>query len=303
MKAMVAARIGGPEVMALRDVPEPEADGRVLIEVASAGVNFADASSTLGKYAASPPPPFIPGFEVAGRDPSGRPVLALVTAGGYAEKVAAEPEFVFDAQGVDLVEAGGSLLVTFTAYLGLHHLARLRPGETVLVTAAAGGLGSTAVQTAKALGAGRVIGVASTEAKRRFALEQGADEALAYEDELPAVDLVVEGVGGETFDRAFKAIRHLGRVLTLGASSGTPPAIPSWDQLRRANVAICAMSFGMFRRAHPELVRSAGEGAIDLLRSGKVKPPVTRALPLAEAPEAHRLLTTRQTTGKLILLP
>lgn len=148
-----------------------------------------------------------------------------------------------------------------------------------------------------------MIGVASTEPKRSFALEQGADQALSYEDELPEVDVVVDGVGGEIFDRCLKAVRHLGRMLSLGASSGLPPAIPSWDQLRRSNVAICAMSFGMFRRAHPELVRAAGEGALDLLRSGQVKPPVTRVLPLAEAPEAHRLLTTRQTTGKLILRP
>lgn len=303
MRAIVAERVGGPEVMALREVPPPDADGRVLIDVASAGVNFADASSTLGKYAASPPPPFIPGLEVAGTDASGRPVLALLVSGGYSERVAADPGFVFDAGDVDLRQAGGSLLVSFTAYLGLHHLARLRPGETVLVTAAAGGLGSTAIQTARALGAGRVIGVASTEEKRRFALGQGADQALSYEDELPEVDLVVDGVGGETFERCLKAIRHLGRMLTLGASAGTPPVIASWDGLRRSNVAICAMSFGMFRRAHPELVRAAGQGALELLRSGRVKPPVTRALPLAEAPEAHRVLTTRQTMGKLILLP
>lgn len=144
MRAIVAERIGGPEVMALREVPEPEPEGRVLIEVASAGVNFADASSTLGKYAASPPPPFIPGLEVAGTDPSGRPVLALLVSGGYAERVAADPGFVFDAEGVDLGQAGGSLLVSFTAYLGLHRMARLRPGETVLVTAAAGRWGPAA---------------------------------------------------------------------------------------------------------------------------------------------------------------
>lgn len=303
MKAIVAEQVGGPEVMKLQEVPEPDGAGKVLIDVASCGVNFADALSVGGKYAASPPPPFVPGLEVAGRDASGRPVMAILVAGGYAEKAAADPALVFDAEGMDLARAGGSLLVTFTAFLGLARAGRLEPGETVLVTAAAGGLGSTACQVARALGAERVIGVASTEEKRRFALEHGADEAIGYEDSFPPVDVVVETVGGEVFDRCLEATRHLGRIVTLGASSGTPPTIPSWDQLRRRNVSISAISFGMFRRANPELVREVGADAVALLRAGDVVPPVTEVFPLAEAGEAHRRLTGRATMGKLLLQP
>ncbi|MGH7902983.1 MAG: zinc-binding dehydrogenase [Candidatus Dormibacteraceae bacterium] len=304
MRAIVALRRGGPEVMELREQPDPvPAPGQVLIRVASAGVNFADVHSIGGHYAAAPEPPFIPGLEVAGTDPQGRPVTALVTSGGYAELVAADAALVFPAAGDDLSRAGGDLLVTLTSYFALAEAARLRPGESVLVTAAAGGLGSTCIQVARALGAGRVIGMASTPEKRRLALEQGADEAIGYQDPIPAVDVAVESVGGEVFDRCLAAVRPLGRIIPLGASSGEPPSVADWDGLRRRNVIVAPISFGMYRRNHPELVAAQAGPAIEMLRSGRVRPPVSRGLPLVEAELAHRLLTSRQTTGKLLLVP
>lgn len=289
-------------MLELQEVPEPVAgEGELLIDVVSSGVNMADAASTRGQYAASPPPPFIPGLEVAGRDQDGRPVLAVVASGGYAERVVADRRLVFSAAELDLENAGGSLLVTLTAFFALAQVARIRPGESVLITAAAGGLGATCIQVARALAAGRITAVAGTEPKREFARRQGADTAIGYEDEFPAVDVVIETVGGEVFDRCLAATRHLGRVVPLGASAGVPPSIPDWNQLRRRNVAVMPFSFGMYRGAHPELVAETAADAWGMLRSGQVKPPVTRTLPLAEAAQAHLLLTSRQTMGKVLL--
>jgi NADPH2:quinone reductase len=305
VKAVVAARRGGPEVLELREVPEPlPGPGQALIRVLRSAVNFADLHSTQGRYAHSPEPPFIPGLEVAGYDAeSGRSVLALVPSGGYAERVAADRLMTFDAEGLDLEQVGGAALVTLTSYYALRHVARLQEGETVLVLAAAGGLGSTSVQMARALGAGTVIGVASTDPKRRQALAQGADLALGYEDPFPPVDVVVDGVGGPASERALKAVRQMGRILMLGFASGTPPWIPDFTELRARNVGILAFSFGALRKAEPDRVAASAGPAFDLIRSGRVRPAPGITLPLDQASKAHRLLASRESTGKILLAP
>ena len=292
-------------MLELQERPDPEAGpGQVLIQVASAGVNFADVHATRGQYAGSPPPPFVPGLEVAGREAgTGRPLLALLPAGGYAELAVADRRFVFEADGLDLEVAGAFLLVTLTAFFALEEVARVRPDERVLVTAAAGGLGSASIQMAKALGAGRIIGVASSPEKRRAALAAGADEAIGYDDPVPPVDLVVDGVGGPLSRRWLEATRHLGRLLLLGRSSGEPPPIPDFGELRQRNVAVCCFSFGALRAADPDRVAEKAGAGVELLRSGRVRPPVGRRLPLANAAEAHRLLAGRQSIGKLVLNP
>ena len=207
------------------------------------------------------------------------------------------------AEGLDLAEAGGYLLVTLTAYYALAEAVRLRAGESVLVTAGAGGLGTTAIQVARALGAGRICAVASTEAKRRYALEHGADEAIGYEDEFRRSDVVFETVGGEVFSKALESVPPLGRMALIGASGGAPPEVPGFDALRRRNVGIFCFSFGMLRRADPKLVAATAPKAVELLLSRRVRPPVGEALPLEAAAEAHRRLVSRQTVGKLVLRP
>ena len=305
MRAVVAVRRGGPEVLELKEVPEPEAGpDQTLVRVRSAGVNFADTLSTRGLYAASPPPPFVPGLEVAGTAVAGgRPVMAILASGGYAELAAADSRLVIPADGLDLSQAGGYLLVTLTAYYALAEAVRLRPGESVLVTAGAGGLGSTAIQVARALGAGRVTAIASTPEKQRYALEHGADQAIGYEDGFPRSQVVFDSVGGDVFEKCLEAVPPLGRMALIGASSGTPPEVPRFDALRRRNVGVFCFSFGMLRRADAGLVAATAPPALELLRSGKVRPPVGQSLPLEAAPEAHRRLASRQTTGKLVLIP
>jgi NADPH:quinone reductase len=304
MRAVVATRHGGPEVLEVRDLPRPteEADG-TLIRVAGAGVNFSDVLAIAGRYP-GPTPPYVPGIEVAGHEEgTGRPVLALIPSGGYAEVARADRRLVFDAEGLDLPSAGGYPLVTLAAYFGLRHAARLQLGESVLVLAAAGGLGSTSLQMARALGAERVFAVASTAEKRAVALELGADAAYSYDDPLPTVDVVVDGVGGEASLTAMKAIRPLGRALLVGASSGSPPTLPDFQELRERAVAFVPFSFKALRERDPEFVAREAQGGLDLLRNGAVRPLVADPYPLDQAAEALRRLGGRESVGKLVLVP
>jgi NADPH2:quinone reductase len=289
-------------VLELREMPEPEPrPGQVLIRVHRAGVNFADLSSTLGRYALAPPPPFIPGLEVSGHDlATGQPVFAIVASGAYAEIVGAD--LAWSAEGLDLDEAAGYPLAGLTAFYALRHVGRLQRGETVLVTAAAGGVGSSTIQVARALGAGRIIGVASTAEKRAHALKTGADEAVGYEDPIPGpVDVMVDMVGGDVFAAALDAMAPFGRMVCIGASSGQAQQIPGVGDLRLRGVGVLPFSMGALRARHPDVFAKTSAEGIDLIRSGALRPPIGRVFPLAEAAQAHRLLGNRATMGKLLL--
>jgi NADPH:quinone reductase len=303
MRAIVVPQHGEPAVLVERALPAPTpAPGRVLVRVASAGVNFSDVLTIAGRYP-GPPPPFVPGIEVAGLTADARPVIALLESGGYAEVASADERMVFSADGIDVERAGGYGLVTLAAYFGLRRAARLEPGETVMVLAAAGGLGIAAMQVARALGAGRVIAVASTPEKLSLALTLGADEAVLYGDDLPAADLVVDGVGGLAFAQAYRATRRLGRVLIVGASSGEPPPLPAFQELRERGVGLVPFSFKALREHAPDLVAREAPAALDLIRRGEVRPHVADAMPLADAPLALSRLAARETVGKLLLRP
>ena len=178
----------------------------------------------------------------------------------------------------------------------------MQRGETVLVTAAAGGVGSSTIQVARALGAGRVIGIASTPEKRARALEIGADEAVGYEDPIPGpVDVMVDMVGGDVFQRAVEAMAPFGRMVCIGSTSGQVQQIPGVGELRMRGVGVLPFSMGAIRGRHPELFAKTSAEGIELMRSGALRPPIGRVLPLAEAAEAHRLLGSRATMGKLLL--
>ncbi len=300
MRAVVATRTGGPEVLELQELREPDAGpDQVRIRVVSAGVNFADVLTIRGKYAN---PPFIPGREVAGYDENGRPVAAMLSRGGYAEIATADRALTMDATGLDLRTAGGYALTTLTAYFALKGAIRVQPGESVLVTAAAGGLGSTAIQVARVLGAGRVIAIASTEEKRRMALRYGADTTANYEDEFPECDVVFDSVGGEVFAKAWRAAKVFGRVAALGSSSGVDPVLPPFEEARRRGVGVFAYSISaMLERIDAGELTSLTSEAGELLRSGRVLPPVERILPLEKAAQALQLLLSRKSVGKLVL--
>jgi NADPH2:quinone reductase len=316
MHAIQCSRFGGPDVLTLADVPDPvPAPGQLLIDVTAAGVNFADIRRVEGSYG-SPALPFVPGSEVVGRDPDGRRVLAptLGAAGGYAGRaVVAAATTVPVPAGVSDSAALALLVQGLTAWHLLANSARLRDGESVVVNAAAGGVGSLAVQLARRFGAGRVIAAASTAAKRELALGLGADAAVdsapdGYADRVRAangdrpVDVVLDANGGAAFPAALDALAQFGRLVSYGQASGhgRPPVDP--DALAERNHAVV----GFWIRPVLDLPGGYAEPMaemLDLTATGRLRPVVGGGYPLADAGQAHTDLLARRTTGKLVLHP
>jgi NADPH2:quinone reductase len=303
MRAVVATAHGGPEVLRIEDVAEPVlADNQVLIKVVSAGINFSDIQAVGGLYPTAPKPPYTPGHEVAGVDvASGRPVMAYLPSSGYAEFAIAERGFTFDADGLDLTMAGGWVLTPIAAMLSLRDAARLQPGETLLVTAAAGGIGTTAIQVGRLLGAERIVAVASTPEKREFALAVGADEAIGYGDPAPAVDVLFDTVGDtEGSQQRLDAVRQLGRVMVMGSSGGIEPPVPPNPWLKERNVTAVVFSWGALRRAEPDVAQQRAAAIVGLVRVGSLRPPVEAVVTLDQAADAYRRILARETRGKVV---
>jgi NADPH2:quinone reductase len=314
VRAIVVEEFGGPEVLGLADVPEPEVgDGMVRIRVTRAGVNYADTHQAENSYLSRQTLPLIPGAEAVGVTDDGRRVVALLPSGGYAEVVATWPALAFDVP--DAVSDGQALALVLqgtTAWHLLRTSAHLAAGESVVVHAAAGGVGSLAVQLARRWGAGRVIATASSEDKRALALELGADVAVdSRAENLKAaleeanggrkVDVVLEMAGGAVFDASLAALAPLGRPVTYGfASREQPSPIAAGDLLRRSRAVIG------FWLAHcmldpDRLLRPAMEELLALTAAGDLRPVVGGEYPLSEARRAHEDLRARRTTGKLVL--
>ena len=307
MRAVQITEFGGPEVLTPTELPDPEPQaGFTVLDVSRIGVNYADTHHVENTYLAPATLPMVPGVEVVGRTPEGRRVVSLVNEGGYAERVLAPDELSFevpdeveDAQALALVVQG------LTAWHLLRTCARLAKDETVVVHAAAGGVGSLAVQLAKRWGAGRVIATASSEAKRATALELGADVALdSSADGLAqrlqeandgrGVDVVLEMTGGPVFDESMAALGRFGRLVTYGMASRTPPKPIAPDQLMVGSKSVvgfwlidCLARPGMLAEPLAELFELTGSGALRPLLGGEYA--------LADAAQAHRDLRARGT--------
>ena len=291
----------------LREVPDPEpADGQVLVDVRAAGVNYADVLIREGRYPQPPPLPFVPGSEIAGATRAGRRVLAFVRAGGggYAEKAVADAEWLFDLPDGATFEEGAAFLMTFlTAWLPLTRQARLGEGSRVLVTAAAGGVGSAGVQVARALGA-EVVGAVGSDEKRAVVLGLGAVEVVTYDDVagIEPVDVILDQVGGELFAAGIKLLRPLGTLVGIGFAGGAwPPLDPAL--LVGRNVSAAGFYLGRFMKLRPDVVRAAALELLDLWSDGRIRPVVGATYPLADADEALRLIADRRSTGKVVLVP
>jgi len=314
MRAIQIEEFGGPEAMRLTDVPDPQSgDGEVIVEVARAGINFADTHVTRNDYLAEQELPLIPGGEIAGRTPDGRRVAALLPSGGYAQKVAVhEAVLVPVPDQVSDEEAAGLLLQGLTARSLLRVSARLQEGESVVVQAAAGGTGSLAVQLAKRMGAGRVIGLASSEDKRELARRLGADAAVdSRADDLEAaileandgepVDVVLEMSGGESFEASLRALAPFGRLITYGLASREPVEVRNVDLMRTSRSVVGFWLMHLFRR--PQELR---EGIVELLGAVAAKElevVIGEVYPLSDARRAHEDIRSRRTAGKLVLDP
>lgn len=298
---------GGPEVLLLEDaaVPEP-GPGEVLLQVEAVGVTLPGLFHLRDLEL-----PQRPGGELAGRVvavgdgvegfPVGQRVAGLTMTGAMAEYAVA-PAVLLDVVPDDVPPAiAMALLRSGQVALAALELARLQPGEAVLVTAAAGGVGHLAVQLAKALGAGRVIGTVSDAAKAEFVKQQGADEVvLSNEARWPVeVDVVVEGVGGAVLERALQCVRPFGRLITLSAAPGR---LTSHDLLTGLRT-VTGLSMGQIARNRPELVHSWRRRLWDFLAAGQVRPAIAAELPLEDASKAYRLLADRKNLGKLALVP
>jgi NADPH:quinone reductase len=314
MRAIQIEEFGGPEAMRLTDLPDPEpADGEVVVEVARAGINFADTHVTRNDYLAEQELPLIPGGEVAGRTPDGRRVAALLPHGGYAEKVVvSEGVLVPIPDQVSDEAAAGLLLQGLAARSLLRVSARLQEGESVVVQAAAGGTGSLAVQLAKRMGAGRVIGLASSEEKRELALRLGADVAvdsraadleaaiLEANDGQP-VDVVLEMTGGKSFEASLRALAPFGRLVTYGLASREPVEVRNVDLMRTSRSVVGFWLMHLFRRPQ-ELREGVGE-LLGAVAGGELEVVIGGVYPLSEARRAHDDIAGRRTHGKLLLDP
>ncbi|GIF72585.1 quinone oxidoreductase family protein [Asanoa siamensis] len=316
MRAVVCERFGGPEVLRLRSVPSPVAGaGQVLVDVRAAGVNFADTSRVAGTYGPTPSLPFVPGTEVVGLLADGRRVLATTFGGGgFAEKaVVAADDAVPVPAGVGDTEALALLVQGLTAWHVLRSSARIRPGESVVVNAAAGGVGSLAVQLARHFRAGRVIATASTEEKRALAVSLGADvaidgEATDYTKRVVEanggvpVDVVLDSIGGRVFTAGLEALAPFGRLVTFGNASreGVPPVDP--DLLSDRNASVTGFWLRPALTVPGTYAEPLGE-MFALVAAGALKPLVSASYPLEDASRAFTDLLARRTTGKITLRP
>ncbi|HKH17133.1 MAG TPA: zinc-binding dehydrogenase [Solirubrobacteraceae bacterium] len=323
MRAIRINAWGGPEVLDLaEDAPVPAlGEQDVLVRVTRAGVNFADTHARENSYLARYELPLVPGAEVAGvvdRDghgfQAGQRVVALVGTGGYAEYAAAPAATTFAIpDGVDDVTAVALLLQGLTAWHLYRTSAHLAPGESVVVHAAAGGVGSLAVQLGKPLGAGRVIATASTEPKRALALELGADaavdvttnylaEALIEANLGERVDVVLEMTGGRVFDASLEALAPFGRLVTYGIASREPNQVASGALMRKSRAVVGFWLMHCLARP-AELVDAPLQELFERAAAGELRVVEGETYPLSEARRAHEDLQSRRTSGKLTLDP
>jgi NADPH2:quinone reductase len=304
LRAAVLPEVDAP--FELRELPEP-VPGRdqALVRVRAAGVNFADVLIRRGRYPQMPDLPAVLGSEIAGELEDGTRVMAFTGGGGgYAERAVVERAAPVPLPDGATFPEGASFLLTFlTAYIPLTRQVRLRQDATVLVYAAGGGVGSAAIQVARALGA-RVVGAVGSAEKLGFCRDLGAEEAYVY-DELPeglAVDVVLDPVGGELFASSFARLRPLGTVVAIGSAAG------AWTEVDPArlvgrNAGLQGFYLGRLMRLDPAPVIEAIGELLDLWRSGAIRPVVGAELPLDEVGRAHELVESRQSVGKVVLVP
>lgn len=313
MKAIQLEEFTGADALRYVDVPDPEPrDGEVVVEVARAGVNFADTHVTRNDYLAKHELPLIPGAEVAGRAPDGRRVAAMLMKGGYAQRVAVhEAALVPVPDEVSDDQAAALLLQGLTAHALIHRCARLEPGETVVVQAAAGGTGSLAVQLAKRHGA-RVIGLASSPEKRELVERLGAGatvdsrspdlkRAILDANDGRQVDAVLEMSGGAAFDACLRTLAPFGRLVTFGIASREENHVATGHLMRNSRAVIGFWLVHLM--SDREAVAAAMGDLLGAVAAGELEVVIGGVYPLSEARRAHEALAARTTQGKLLLDP
>jgi NADPH2:quinone reductase len=316
MRAVQVTEFGGPEVLTPVELPDPVAGpGEVLIDVDRIGVNYADTHQAENSYLAPSKLPLVPGGEVVGRTQDGKRVVALLNSGGgYAERAVAPEATTFPVpDGVDDLTALSMLVQGATAWVLLRKNAHLEPGDSVVVHAAAGGVGTIAVQLAKAWGAGRVIATASNDEKRALALELGADVAVDSRAEdmtevlLDAngrrVDIVLDMVGGRTTDQSIAALAPFGRLAFYGMAGRESPKPVDLRNVLGHSTTISGMWLPHVFRLPGNVFGTALTELFDLVLAGNLRAIPGGEYPLSDARGAHEALRSRGTVGKLLLDP
>ena len=318
--------LGAPaDVLTWGEMPDPEpGPGQVLVRVHAVACNFPDILLCQGRYQDKPALPFTPGMEIAGEVvAAGEGAVAAIGdrvlgpppmgCGGYAELTVLDADATLPwPDGMSAGQAAGMFVIYQTGICALEHRARLQAGETLLVHAAAGGVGSAAVQLGKALGA-RVIGTAGGPEKCAVARELGADEIVDYatEDLVARVkeltdgrgaDVVYDPIGGDVFDASRRLVAFEGRILVIGFVAGRFAEAPTNHVLIK-NYAVVGVHWARYRQVAPEWIPRWQGRLNDLWAAGEIAPLVGAELPLREAPEALRRLGSRETTGKVVLVP
>ena len=314
MKAIHITEFGGPEVMKYMDLPDPVPSGsQALLDVSAIGVNYADTHQTENSYLSKQTLPMIPGMEVVGRMPDGTRVLALASTGGYCQKTLVNPKSVIPLpEGVSDGAALAMMVQGTTAYHILKTVGHLVAGESVVVHAGAGGVGSVAIQLAKLWGA-FVIAVTSSDDKKKLCKELGADvvvdagvadmkSALIEANGGKPVDIVLEMVGGKTFDQSLEALAPFGRMVFYGMASRVAPQMVHPGALMPKSQTISGFWL-VNALAKREMMQSTFTELFGLILSGKLKPIVGATYPLSQAQQAHRDMLARKTVGKIVLDP
>ncbi len=323
MRAVVVERFGGPEVLQVVEQGEPvPGPGQVLIRVEYTSVNFADIKARHGQYHGGGAPPYVPGLDamgvVAALGPGvgnlsvGQRVIAFPASGSYAELVLADAALAFPVPDeVEALQAAACPVVGLTSYKLLADVARVRPGEAVLVHAAAGGVGTTALQIARLLGAGLVVGAVGSAGKEEAARAAGADLVVNIrEADWPdrikeatagrGVDVILDSVAGRVTGESFRCLAPFGRLVNFGDASGETGWVPTID-LHGSCRAVLGFSLGTTRRQRPQDLAAAAAAVLGFLAHKLLTMHVSREMRLEQAGDAHRLVEDRRSTGKVLL--
>jgi NADPH2:quinone reductase len=303
LKAAVLPAVDAPFELREVDDPVPQ-DGEALVRVRAAGINFLDVLIRRGRYPQMPELPAVLGVELAGELEDGTRVMAMVPAGAYAE-LATVPwaSLVPLPDGPSFAEGAGFILTFLTAYVPLTRQVRLAEGAAVLVHAAAGGVGTASIQVARALGA-RVVAAVGSPEKLELCRELGAEEAYVY-DEIPddlRVDVVIDPVGGELFEAAVRRLRPLGQLVAIGYAGGLWPELQPAHVVGR-NVGVQGVYIGRLLRHAPDVIGAAARELLELWSDRRIRPVVGAEFPLAEVEQAHELVESRRSVGKVVLVP
>lgn len=321
MRALVCETLGPVNSHRVQEIPDPVPGKRqVAVRVHACGVNFADTLIVQGKYQERPELPFVPGSEVAGEVIAlgegvkgialGQRVMALTSVGGFAEiALAAADTLIPLPDGIDFTDAAAFTVAYGTSHVALETRAQLKAGETLIINGASGGVGLTALEIGKMMGA-TVIGLASTEEKRALVAERGADHVFDVADPelrdkvkaLGGADVGYDVVGGNAFNTMLRCMKFEGRLLTVGFASGEIPQVPA-NLLLVKNISVVGVYWGSYARNNPSVLMKSLVQLTQWLKDGQLRPHVSAVYSLDEATKGLEALANRQSVGKVVIKP